>query len=422
MGFAVLHIQKPKGNDSGTTVHIERTVSPANADPERTHLNREFIEFPDGVETRTQAIQNRIENAGIKRKISHNQVRALQIMLSGTPEDMRRVQAEGKLDEWCKDNIEWLQDTFGKDNLVSAVLHMDEKTPHIHATVVPIVTGERRKTKESKKKDGKPEQSAQVSDKPEDGKKKTYRKKSPDAARLCADDLMTREKLKEYQDSYAEAMNKYGLRRGIKGSDARHITTPQYYRDLYEKNEDLRESIGYLEEEKQEVYDKVRDLYDRKDEAREKFLDMDEYVRNKEEEITATETRLERLKQDYEPYKAQDDINLLFTVFPHLSERLRIAQLCKGIGLTTEAIQAIFKGKSLTVNGKLHSPEHDKDFSVQDAKLQLFKEPGDTYKLCLNINGQNIIEWFKEQFGKLRQTIKPHIKPAEPTQKKGRGI
>lgn len=127
MGFVVLHIQKPKGNDSGTTAHIERTVQPANADPERKYLNKEFIAFPDDVDTRTQAIQHRIENAGIKRKISHNQVRALQIMLSGTPEDMQRIQSEGKLDEWCRDNIEWLQETFGKDNVVSAVLHMDEK-------------------------------------------------------------------------------------------------------------------------------------------------------------------------------------------------------------------------------------------------------------------------------------------------------
>ena len=112
MGFAVLHIQKPKGNDSGTTAHIERTVSPANADPERKYLNRELIKFPDGIETRTQAIQHRIETAGIKRKISHNQVRALQIMLSGTPEDMQRIVAEGKLDQWCDDNVKWLQDTL----------------------------------------------------------------------------------------------------------------------------------------------------------------------------------------------------------------------------------------------------------------------------------------------------------------------
>lgn len=93
----------------------------------------------------------------------------------------------------------------------------------------------------------------------------------------------------------------------------------------------LKENIEYLEEEKQEVYEKVRDLYDCKDEAREKFLDMHEYTRQKEMEISAMETRIEQLKQDYEPYKVQDDINLLLSVFPQLNERLRIAQLCKAV-------------------------------------------------------------------------------------------
>ena len=46
---------------------------------------------------------------------------------------------------------------------------MDEHAPHIHATVVPIVTGERRKAK--KQAEG----------------RRTYRKKSS-AVRLCADD------------------------------------------------------------------------------------------------------------------------------------------------------------------------------------------------------------------------------------------
>lgn len=414
MGFVVLHIQKPKGNDSGTTAHIERTVSPANANPKRTHLNKEFIEFPDGVDNRTQAIQHRIENAGIKRKISHNQVRALQIMLSGTSEDMRRIQNTGKLNEWCKDNVEWLQETFGKDNLVSAVLHMDEKTPHIHATVVPIVTGERRKIKEAKKKDVEPN-------------KKTYRKKSIDTVRLCADDVMTRENLERFQDTYAEKMQKYGLGRGIKGSEARHISTPQYYRDLYQQNEELKEDIEYLQEQKQEVYEKVRDMYDRKDEAREKFLNMHEYTQQKETEISDLQTRIEQLKQDYEPYKAQDDINLLLSVFPHLSERLRIAQLCKAVGLTIDIIKQLFKGEAVAITGKLHSLEHDQPFSVQNAKLQLFKESKDSDKLKLSINGQNIIEWFKQKCQEVKQTTSYYkrpttIKPAQPTQKKGQGI
>ncbi len=66
-------------------------------------------------------------------------------MLSGSPEDMKRIRQAGQLDAWAKDSCGWLQKTFGKENVVSAVLHLDEKTPHIHATVVPITRGERRK-------------------------------------------------------------------------------------------------------------------------------------------------------------------------------------------------------------------------------------------------------------------------------------
>ncbi|MCD8471656.1 MAG: plasmid recombination protein [Parabacteroides chartae] len=107
---------------------------------------------------------------------------------------------------------------------------------------------------------------------------------------------MTRENLERFQDTYAEKMQKYGLGRGIKGSEARHISTPQYYRDLYQQNEELKEDIEYLQDQKQEVYEKVRDMYDRKDEAREKFLNMHEYTQQKEMEIVNLEIRIEQLK------------------------------------------------------------------------------------------------------------------------------
>lgn len=402
MGFAVLHIQKPKGNDARTSAHIERTVDPANADKNRTHLNENLIDYPKGVENRTQAIQHRIETAGIKRKVGNNQVRALQVMLSGTHEDMQRIQEAGKLDEWNKDNIKWLQDTFGKENVVSAVLHLDEKTPHIHATVVPIVTGKRRKAKSE-----------------ENNGKKKYRKKATDTVRLCADDVMTRDNLERFQDSYAEKMQKYGLERGVRGSEARHISTPQYYRELFAQNEDLKESIGYLEEQKQEVYDKVRDMYDRKDEAREKFLNMHGYVQQKETEMSNLENHIEQLKQDYEPYKAQDDLNLLYEVFPYLNERLRITRLCKAVGLGIDIIKQLFSPEATTVTGKLYSPEHDKSFSVQDAKLQLFKESKDSDRLKLTINGKNILDWFKEKYQELKQVVRSNVKPEI---KKSKGI
>jgi hypothetical protein len=214
-------------------------------------------------------------------------------------------------------------------------------------------------------------------------------------------------------------MGKYGLNRGIDGSQARHITTQQYYRELYARNEDLKESIGYLEEQKEEVSGKIWDLYDRKDEAREKFLNMHEYTRQKETEISNLENRIEQLKQDYEPYKAQEDMNLLLGIFPKLSEHLRIAQLCKGIGLTIETIKKLFNGETVPVTGKLRSPEHDREFSVQDARLQLFRERDNPDKFRLSLNGQNIIDWFKRKYQELKQPARPHIKPPETGKSKG---
>lgn len=315
-------------------------------------------------------------------------------MLSGMPEDMQRVEATGKLDQWCADNLDWLRKTYGADNVVSAVRHMDEKTPHIHATVVPIVTGERRK--------------AQA--RPTESGKKQYRKKNTTTSRLCADDVMACPKLKEYQNTYADAMAKYGLKRGIDGSEAKHITNQEYYRELFVQKDELQEYVEVLQEEKTEINEKIRDLYDRKDEAREKFLNMHEYNKQKESEISVAEARLEQLKQDYKPYKAQEDMDLFFGVFPTLNEHLRTVQLCKGIGLTVEAIKKLFNGETVPITGKLHSPEHDQDFSVQDAKLQLFKEPNNPNKFRLSLNGQNILDWFRQKYQEVKH-VRPHIKP-----------
>ena len=57
---------------------------------------------------------------------------------------------------------------------------------------------------------------------------------------------MPRIKLKEYQDTYAAAMAKYGLQRGIDGSKARHITTQEFYRNAIAQQQSLQDNIGEL--------------------------------------------------------------------------------------------------------------------------------------------------------------------------------
>ncbi len=229
MSYTVLHLEKAKGNDSGMSAHIERTIHPKNADASRSYLNKEMIAYPDGIKNRTSAIQHRLDNAKLKRKIGTNQVRAIRIMLSGTHETMKTIEKNRQLDHWCDDNLKWLKETFGEENLVSAVLHMDEKTPHIHATVIPIVSGERRKAKKENTD--------------------SYKKKNQNSNRLCADDVMARNKLKHYQNTYATVMAKYGLRRGIEGSEAKHISTAEYYRNLHLQNQQLEQEKNIKQSE-----------------------------------------------------------------------------------------------------------------------------------------------------------------------------
>ena len=74
--YAVCHLQRGSGNDSGMSCHIERkdaqgkTYVPDNADRSRTHLNRELVSFPEGVRNRTEAIQYRIDHAGLSREVA----------------------------------------------------------------------------------------------------------------------------------------------------------------------------------------------------------------------------------------------------------------------------------------------------------------------------------------------------------------
>lgn len=158
---------------------------------------------------------------------------------------MMKIQQEGRLSEWINVNIRWLEATFGKENLVSCVLHMDEKTPHLHATIIPIVTTERKRRER-------------------EGQKKYRTAKG--GPRLSADDVMHRSMLTKYQDSYGEAMKGFGLERGIIGSIAKHVSNSDYYK---QKMESIQENIDILIRETEEKQEKLVKLKKEEEAAKE---------------------------------------------------------------------------------------------------------------------------------------------------------
>ena len=280
--YAVCHLQRGSGGDSGMTCHIERktangkTYVPDNADKNRTPLNREIIRFPTGVTDRSAAIQYRLDHAGLHRKVGKNQVKALRIILTGTHEQMMKLWEEGRLDAWIDANISWLHDTFGEDNLVSCVLHMDEKTPHLHATITPIVYGERqRREREGAKK---------------------Y--KTGSGPRLSADEVMSRWRLRGYQDSYGKAMKPFGLERGIVGSTARHVTNDSYYKSQLVKYEEDIQKLQEEVERAKEGRSRLFAFFGKGDLAKAK-----KELVSKDEEIERLEKAMKKLAEEKEALK-----------------------------------------------------------------------------------------------------------------------
>ncbi len=247
MSYAVLHIMKASGSCNAIARHIERSTQPDNAHPELRHLNRDdFIKYPDGVDGLGEAIQHRLDHAGLTRKIGKNQVLALNILLSSDGNALRRLADEGRLNDWAESSVRWAKETFGEENVVGAHLHMDEQTPHLHVTVVPIVTTERKKKASEAKA------------------RKRYRTKSGNAPRLSADSIMTRENLTHFQDTYAEAMERFGLERGIRGSEARHVDQHEYYRQCQIQKKGLEQDVATLTTEKEQLDTETQSLEKRK--------------------------------------------------------------------------------------------------------------------------------------------------------------
>ncbi|MEY8245569.1 MobV family relaxase [Heminiphilus faecis] len=432
MGFAVLHMEKTSGTDAAMSAHIERTIKPKNAVESMTHLNRELITFPDGVENRTQAIQHRLDTAGLTRKIGNNQVRAIRVLLTGTHEDMERITNEGRLDGWCNDNLKYLADTFGRENIVSAVLHMDEQTPHIHATLVPIVKGERKRKKK------------------EEQVKKRYRKKPTDTARLCADEIMTRAKLKSYQDTYAQAMSGYGLQRGIDGSEAKHITTRQYYRDLVQQTEQLRTDIGQLRDRKETAQEELRRAKKKvqteklKEAATTAATNIAESVgsffgSNKvktlerenailqnriselEDEAQKREERQAKQMQDMKSAYEQQNrrlsefVDFVKSYFPYVEKLMPTIKFLRDtLNFGDAVIRKLCTFKDVSIRGELYSREFNKHFKTDGAVCSLKQDTEGNFEL--NIDGISHVSWFRRKKGEFIEAL------GMPAKSKNRGM
>ena len=337
-GIQVFHLTKRISIASGLNRHITRKQFvtdgeetkvevwvPKNAVPEKTVNNVELVsrEFTNSEGetyelTLQQAVDKRIREAGIKPK--KGQATCLEMIFSGS-HDVMVAMDEEKLRDWANDTLEWAQKKWGKENVVSASFHVDERTPHIHMIVVPIVTGQSRRTRSYKLKaeeKGKPIKSYNI---------------DHSKLRLCANEVYTSGKLYEYHDSYAEDVSlKYGLGRGVRaepGSKKSHMDSIGYNRllavqaaehralideltaDYDEKKEKFQKEIHQFEEDRNTVSSALNEEQDKLTKAKSKTKKAEKESKEAEKKLADLDSR--KTEMEKEVTRLQGDKDTLST-------------------------------------------------------------------------------------------------------------
>lgn len=324
--YTVCHYEKCYGPPVSYSTHIERKKAdgrehvPYNIKrSDLTKHNKEFIKEAReigrsaAIEKRLDAVRHQKDADGneYERKIRKGQICCIEIRMSASVEGMAEIIEQGRLMEWCRESIKWAQKEHGKENIVSAVLHMDEETPHLHVSLVPVVSGESKKQRTTKKRAAKDKEKAEKNCEEVPKKKRRYKKKATvETLRLCADDVMTQWDLKRRQTEYALAMAPFGLERGEEGSPAKHKDLAQYYKEQYELQRGrLDELLKELAGQEDLVKEKNREI-----------LKKDSQIREQEKELT--ETRSELTEKKNEIVRQQQQLDRLLPLIENAQDRL----------------------------------------------------------------------------------------------------
>ncbi len=145
--YAILRFAKYKGPEIGhIESHNERTkekyASNPNIDTSRSHLNFHLVS-PER-KYRAEA-EKQIAAAGCRTR--SDSVRVVEVLVTASPEFFKGKK-KAEIKAYFTVALDFIQKHQSKDTIISAVVHMDEKTPHMHLCFVPLTKDKRLSAKE----------------------------------------------------------------------------------------------------------------------------------------------------------------------------------------------------------------------------------------------------------------------------------
>ena len=167
-------------------------------DSERTKNNYRFT--PHFGKTYTEFINGRIKELGLSPR---KDAVVMNSFVLGSDKTFFDGLAKIEQYNFFSGCYKFFTERYGEENIIAAVVHNDESTPHMHLNLMPVT------------KDG----------------------------RLCSKQLFDKPQLQQLQTDFYEAVGKrWGLQRGKEGSQKKHLSTAEYKaKKIIEQAEAIRE-------------------------------------------------------------------------------------------------------------------------------------------------------------------------------------
>ncbi len=342
--FGIIRMQKFKMTDvQGIQKHNQRQgISKSNLDIDYEKSNENYDLMNDGNLKYESEIKQQIGER-VKRKMRANSVVLSEFMVTASPEFMESLSAEEQK-KYFEQSLDFLQERYGKQNTLYAVVHHDEKTPHMHVGIIPITKDER----------------------------------------LSAKDIFNRVELQNLQTEFTKHMqqNNFDIERG-KPSDKKHLS-PQEYKEKMDLEKEVKslqqqrkKEVGLINEigafnEPKKVLDKVK-----KEKKKTVLRDRTSLPNSDFEKLEKLALSSVRLKRDIRNVKceANEKIDSLEMSVQLADQRVakfekRVNELEKELEGKTEKLDKVQR-KEIIYKSMLQDTGRDLDISVLEEKGRL---------------------------------------------------
>lgn len=135
------HLKKnTRGSVKGLSTHFERKTdnhSNEEIDVSRSHLNKDLMQDNSDMISR---FDERLENVYCMKR---EDVKALGTWVVTLPDELKN-ESQNNQNKFFEETKEFLDERYGKENAVCAVVHYDETTPHLHYAFVPVTFDEKK--------------------------------------------------------------------------------------------------------------------------------------------------------------------------------------------------------------------------------------------------------------------------------------